>query len=71
MSRTIPPSSPTSQIPESLLTVAQVAVLAQVCTRTVRRWIAEESLPCVRLGRSVRIAPNAVRKLLACGVDRS
>jgi excisionase family DNA binding protein len=47
---------------EELLTVAQVAENWQVSERKIRRMIAEDQLPIVRLGRAVRIPVNAVTR---------
>lgn len=40
---------------ERLLTVGQLAELWQISSRTVRRMIANDQLPVLRLGRAVRI----------------
>ena len=39
------------------LTVAEVALALKVSERTIRRLIADGSLPAVHIGRSVRIRP--------------
>jgi len=44
---------------EGLLTVRQVAENWQMSERTIRRWIADGRLRVVRLGRSIRIPPDA------------
>ena len=44
---------------EGLLTVRQVAENWQISERTIRRWIADGRLRVVRLGRSIRIPPEA------------
>jgi excisionase family DNA binding protein len=48
-------------VSEGLLTVQQVAENWQVSQRTVRRMIADDRLPVIRLGRAVRIPANAGR----------
>lgn len=49
--------------------VAEVATRMQVTERTVRRWIADGTLPAVKIGGRVRIARADVdamaRKVLA------
>jgi excisionase family DNA binding protein len=59
--------------PPRLLTVPDVADQVQVSPRTVWRWIADGSLPCVRIGRMVRVDPDALERFLAdhaTGSDR-
>lgn len=46
------------------LTVAELAKLMHLDPRTVRRGIAEGTIPAVRLGTSVRIPVPRVRDLL-------
>ncbi len=48
----------------SLMTAHEVATLLQVSVRTVRRLIADGTLPVVRIGRSVRISKVAFEGLL-------
>ena len=48
-----------------LLTAAEVAALLQVSLRTVRRLIADGSLPVVRIGRSVRVSGEALNAFLS------
>jgi excisionase family DNA binding protein len=52
---------------ETLLTVSESAETLRVCTKTVKRLIARGELRVVRLGSSVRIAPAALRELIARG----
>ena len=54
----------TSSPPPQLLTVPEVALILHVSTRTVHRLIAEKKLSVVRIGRSVRIKPSAVSKII-------
>jgi excisionase family DNA binding protein len=42
------------------LTLKQVAVRLQVCTKTVRRLISEKDIPVARVGRQIRILPEHV-----------
>jgi excisionase family DNA binding protein len=49
---------------DHLLTVSQVAKKLQVSTRTVWRLIDDERLRVARIGRSVRIHPDAVAALI-------
>ena len=48
---------------EHLLTVGQVAERLQVSPRTVWRLIHDGRLPAVRIGRAVRLHPDAVAGL--------
>ena len=43
---------------ERLLTVREVAVLENVCTRTIRRRVASGELPAIREGRQLRFRPR-------------
>ncbi|MDA8314166.1 MAG: helix-turn-helix domain-containing protein [Actinomycetota bacterium] len=47
------------------LTLRQAAERVGVSQRTVSRWVAEDSLPVVRLGKVVRIDPGAMDRWLA------
>lgn len=42
--------------PSALLTAAQIAELAKVSLRTVRRWIDAGDLRAAKMGRAVRVA---------------
>ena len=48
-----------------LLTVQEVASLLKVSVRTLRRQIAAEALPVVRIGRSIRVKLEAVQAFVA------
>jgi excisionase family DNA binding protein len=48
-----------------LLRVCQAAELLQVAESTVRRWLADGTLPTHRLGRSVRTSRAAVEAFIA------
>jgi excisionase family DNA binding protein len=67
-----PSPEPDPTLPR-LLTVDQVAEILQACTRTVRRHIDSGELEVVRIGRLVRIRPEAVEAFLhqMTGVERS
>jgi excisionase family DNA binding protein len=52
-----------SLLSSRLLTIKDVAELLQVSTRTVQRLIDRGELAAVRIGRSVRIRPEAVQSL--------
>lgn len=54
-----PRANKAPQAAKELLTVPQVAENWQVSERTVRRMIADGRLRVVRLGRSIRIPPEA------------
>ena len=49
----------------NLHTLADVAELLSVSTRTVRRLIDDGHLPCHRIGRSIRISETDLRSYLA------
>jgi excisionase family DNA binding protein len=49
---------------EHLLTVGQVAERLQISPRTVWRLIHDGRLPAVRIGRAVRLHPDAVAALI-------
>jgi len=48
----------------SFLTVKEVGAQLRVSDRTIRRLIARGQLEAVRLGRSVRIAPSSLERML-------
>lgn len=48
-----------------LMTAAEVAALLQVSLRTVRRLIADGTLPSVRIGRAVRVPQEALDAFLS------
>ena len=48
----------------NLLTIANVAALLQVSTKTVRRLIDRGELDAIRIGRSIRIQPEALKLLI-------
>jgi excisionase family DNA binding protein len=43
-----------------LLLLREVAELLRVNERTVRRWIVQEGLPCIRLGTRLRFSARNV-----------
>jgi excisionase family DNA binding protein len=47
-----------------MLTAHEVADRLHVSLRTVRRLIAQEKLAMIRIGRTVRIAPEALAALI-------
>ncbi len=49
----------------SLLSISEVAAYFQVSKKTVRRWIASESLHAHQLGRQWRVAPEEIERFLA------
>lgn len=57
-----PNPPPTSRTP--LLTAAEVARRLNTSLRSVRRMIADGRLPVVRLGRMVRVRPEALEALI-------
>lgn len=48
----------------SFLTVKEVGAQLRVSDRTIRRLIARGQLEAVRLGRSVRISPSSLERML-------
>jgi len=48
-----------------LLTVQEVAALLKVNPRTVRRRIADRLLPCIRVGRSIRVSNKDLDRYIA------
>jgi excisionase family DNA binding protein len=67
---TRPPASDSLGPAAPLLTAADVAALLQVSVRTVRRLIAAGFLDVIQIGRSVRIAPEALKAMLAAGRNK-
>jgi len=56
-------------IPQRLLAVKEVADLLHLSTRQVRRMIAQNDIQAVRLGRSVRIRPEALAATLDMTIE--
>jgi excisionase family DNA binding protein len=57
---TLQDSNAQARGPGQLLTAKQVARDLNVSLRTVRRLIAQQKLPVVRIGKAVRITPEAL-----------
>jgi excisionase family DNA binding protein len=53
--------------PEPLLTVGETATILNVSERTVRRLIASKAIRVVLIGRSVRLRPRDIARLIAEG----
>ncbi len=51
-------------LPTPLLTVAETASFFQVSEKTIRRMIGRGALPFVRIGRSIRIDPEVIEKIV-------
>ena len=51
-------------LPQRLVTVAEAAELLHVSVRQLRRLIADGRLPATRVGRTVRLRPEALAALL-------
>jgi excisionase family DNA binding protein len=49
---------------DTLLTVDEVAAYLRVSTKTVRRQIIAGHIPAIRIGRSVRVSPEALEYLI-------
>lgn len=58
--RALVPASPSSK----LLTVAEVAWLLNLSQKTVRRMIMCGNLAVIRIGRSIRIHPQVIEKIM-------
>jgi excisionase family DNA binding protein len=52
---------------EPLLTVVETAAILNVSVRTIRRLIASGAIPAISIGRSVRVRPRVVGRLIAKG----
>ena len=59
--------NPPRTLRRSLLTAAEVAEMLSVSLRSVRRLIKDGKLPIVRVGRAVRIRPEALEALIEGG----
>jgi len=58
------PSSLPPWLPGRLLTVPEAAELLQLSIRQIRRLIDDGRLPAIRLGRAVRLRPEALAALI-------
>ncbi len=54
----------------SLMTAAEVAHFLKVSIRSVRRHIRSGELPVLRIGRAVRISPEALAQFLSAQARR-
>jgi len=50
---------------EQLLTLRDLAQTLQVSETTIRRMVAKRRLPCLRVGRQLRFAPDALSRWLS------
>jgi excisionase family DNA binding protein len=50
-----------------LVTVDQAAEALSVSVHTIRAWIAERRITCVRLGRAVRVPQSEIARLIEQG----
>jgi PAS domain S-box-containing protein/excisionase family DNA binding protein len=54
-----------NQLPEArMLTVAEVASELRVSKETVRRWVRNGQLPCIKLPRGIRIPSEVIKELI-------
>jgi excisionase family DNA binding protein len=60
----MPSGGPADRLSSGLLTLQDVAVFLQVSTRTVRRLVDRGELTAFRIGRSVRVRPEDLRRLI-------
>jgi excisionase family DNA binding protein len=51
-------------LPGHLLTAKQVAEILNVSVRTVRRLIVQKKLAAVRIGKAVRVPPEALARFI-------
>ena len=58
------PSGGLGDPPYRLLTILQVAEILQTSPRTVRRFIKSGELQAIRIGRSVRVRPEALQSFI-------
>jgi excisionase family DNA binding protein len=66
------PKSPLPFSPsDPLMTVDDVAAHLRVSTRTVRRMIKSGSLDVIRIGRAVRVTPQALEATKKAGQKRT
>ena len=52
---------------EVYLTIPEIAAIYKVKHKTIRAWIAQEHLGCVRFGRAVRVPMSEVLRLIEEG----
>ncbi len=55
--------------PPAFLRPRRIAELLDVTERTVRRWIADETLPSVKLGGARRVAQATLEQRLGAPLD--
>jgi excisionase family DNA binding protein len=55
---------------DELLTVAEVATMLKLNQQTIRNYIDRNELPCVRVGRRVRIKRPDLDQLIQAGYKR-
>ena len=58
-----------SRLEETMLTLREVAEYLRVSEKTVRRWVAQRRIPCVRLGRAVRFVRGDVFRWVSARKD--
>ncbi len=51
-------ATPLPTQPDRLLTIAELADLLQLSERTIRRMVAAQRIPCLRVGRQIRFLPS-------------
>ena len=61
------PNRSSSDTAPSLLTVAEAASRLRVSVWAIRRWIRQGRFPFVRLGRTIRIDPRDLERILREG----
>ena len=51
-----------TRMAEKLLTYDQLAEWLQVSPGTLRNWVSQQFIPCVKLGRAVRFDPAVIEQ---------
>jgi excisionase family DNA binding protein len=56
---------------DRLLLLHEVSALLRVDERTVRRWIVQQSLPCIHLGTRLRFSERSVLRWISAREEGS
>lgn len=52
----------------TLYSIEEVAKMFRVCKETVRRWIKEDRLKAIKIGKTVRITEDSINHMLTNGL---
>lgn len=55
---------------EELISLKEAASILSISLSTIRRWITQGRLPCVRLGRLLRVRVADIDAIVRLGLDR-